>query len=86
MSSRPISSFPSLLPQVVDSGPGIYPRDLPPVSTPLFRSETSRSRETGGARLGLTIARRISQAHGRDLMAGNRAGVGAEFVASFPTD
>jgi two-component system OmpR family sensor kinase len=53
------------------------------VSTPLFRSETSRSRETGGAWLGLTIARRISQAHGGDLPAGNRAGGGAEFVGTF---
>jgi signal transduction histidine kinase len=68
---------------VVDSGPGIDPRDLPPVSTPLFRSETSRSRETGGAWLGLTIARRILQAHSGDLMAGNRAGGGAEFVSTF---
>lgn len=68
---------------VLDSGPGIAPGDLPNLFTPLFRAETSRNRETGGAGLGLTIARRILQAHGGDLTAGNRAEGGAEFTGSF---
>jgi signal transduction histidine kinase len=71
---------------VADTGPGIDPHDLPHLFTPLYRSETSRSRETGGAGLGLTIARRILRAHGGDLTAANRPEGGAEFAASFPTD
>ena len=71
---------------VSDSGPGIDPRDLPHLFTPLYRGETSRSRETGGAGLGLTIARRILQAHVGDVTAANRAEGGAGFAGSFPTD
>jgi signal transduction histidine kinase len=69
---------------VADSGPGIPPEDLPHLFTPLFRGETSRNRRTGGAGLGLTIARRILDAHGGDLIAANRAEGGAVFVATMP--
>ena len=69
---------------VADSGPGIAPDDLPHLFTPLFRGEASRNRQTGGAGLGLTIARRILQAHGGDLAAANAAGGGAVFTGSLP--
>jgi signal transduction histidine kinase len=69
---------------VADSGPGIDPRDLPHLFDPLYRGETSRSRETGGAGLGLTIARRILLAHGGELAAANRPGGGAEFTGTLP--
>jgi signal transduction histidine kinase len=69
---------------VADSGPGIDDHDLPHLFDPLYRAETSRSRQSGGAGLGLTIARRILQAHGGDLVAVNRAGGGARFIGSFP--
>ncbi|MBA3869126.1 MAG: HAMP domain-containing protein [Anaerolineae bacterium] len=68
---------------VIDSGTGIAPDDLAHVFTPLYRAETSRNRETGGAGLGLTIARRILQAHGGDLLATNAQTGGAEFDGSF---
>jgi signal transduction histidine kinase len=68
---------------VADTGPGLDPRDLPRLFSPLYRGEDSRSRETGGAGLGLTIARRILQAHGGDLTAANRPGGGAEFTRTF---
>src|SRR5262249_17659338 len=53
--------------RVRDSGPGFAPRDLPHIFTPLFRSEASRNRQTGGAGLGLAIARKVFRAHGGDL-------------------
>jgi len=68
---------------VADSGPGLDPRDLPHLFSPLYRGETSRSRETGGAGLGLTIAQRILRAHGGDLTAANRPEGGAEFTGTF---
>jgi signal transduction histidine kinase len=68
---------------VADSGPGLDPRDLPHLFSPLYRGETSRSRETGGAGLGLTIAQRILRAHGGELTAANRPEGGAEFTGSF---
>jgi len=69
---------------VTDTGPGIAPRDLPHLFEPLYRGEASRNRATGGAGLGLTIARRILRAHGGDLVAANRAGTGAEFTGRLP--
>jgi signal transduction histidine kinase len=70
--------------RVADTGPGIAARDLPHLFTPLYRGESSRNRQTGGAGLGLAIARRIVQAHGGDLTAANRATGGAVFAATLP--
>jgi signal transduction histidine kinase len=70
--------------QVVDSGPGIAAHDLPHLFTPLYRSEPSRNRQTGGAGLGLTIARRILRAHGGDLEAANGEAGGAIFTGTLP--
>ena len=65
---------------VADTGPGIEARDLPHLFEPLYRGEASRNRETGGAGLGLTIARRILRAHGGDLVADNGPDGGARFT------
>jgi signal transduction histidine kinase len=69
---------------VADTGPGIPIADLPHLFTPLYRGESSRNRRTGGAGLGLTIARRIIRAHGGDLRACNGDEGGAIFTASLP--
>ena len=47
----------------IDNGPGIAASDLPYLFQRFWRGEPSRSRETGGSGLGLTIARRIMEAH-----------------------
>ncbi len=67
---------------VRDSGPGFEPHDLPHLFEPLYRGEDSRSRSTGGTGLGLTIARRILQAHGGDLTAANLPSGGAELTGT----
>lgn len=69
---------------VADTGPGIPPQDLPRLFDPLFRGESSRNRETGGAGLGLTIAQRILVAHGGELTAANGAAGGAVFTGVLP--
>lgn len=69
---------------VADTGPGIAPRDLPRIFDPLYRGESSRSRQTGGVGLGLAIARRAMQAHGGKLTATNGSAGGAIFTASLP--
>lgn len=71
---------------VGDSGPGIAPADLPHIFDPLYRGDASRNRGTGGAGLGLAVARRILRAHGGDLSAANRPGGGAELTATLPCD
>lgn len=69
---------------IEDTGPGIAPHDLPHLFTPLYRGETSRNRQTGGAGLGLAIARRIMRTHGGDLTAANSPLGGAVFTATLP--
>lgn len=69
---------------VEDPGPGIAAEDLPHLFTPLYRGESSRNRQTGGAGLGLAISRRILRAHGGDLVAANRAEGGAIFTGTLP--
>jgi signal transduction histidine kinase len=69
---------------IADTGLGIPAADLPHIFSPLYRGEGSRNRQTGGAGLGLTIARRIILAHGGDLTAANRPEAGALFSGTLP--
>jgi signal transduction histidine kinase len=50
--------------EVRDRGIGIDAADLPRLFTPFFRTDRSRSRDTGGVGLGLALAQRIVTAHG----------------------
>lgn len=69
---------------IMDTGQGIAAHDLPHLFTPLYRGDASRNRQTGGAGLGLAIARRILRAHSGDLTAANGQGGGAVFTATLP--
>ncbi|MBX3071129.1 MAG: HAMP domain-containing histidine kinase [Thermomicrobiales bacterium] len=69
---------------IADSGPGIPEEEIAQIFEPLYRGEGSRNRQTGGAGLGLTIARRVFVAHGGDLVVRNRESGGASFVATIP--
>ncbi len=62
--------------EVADQGMGIAPADLPRVFEPFFRAERSRSRGTGGVGLGLTLAKRIVEAHGGRIEIDSAAGRG----------
>ncbi|MCR9194992.1 MAG: ATP-binding protein [Hyphomonas sp.] len=69
---------------VSDDGPGIPDEDVERVFDPFVRLETSRSRETGGAGLGLAIARTIIQGHGGDIELANRSEGGLIATISLP--
>jgi len=69
---------------VRDSGEGIRPEDLPHVFERFYRGEKSRSRTTGGAGLGLAIARGIIEAHGGGIRVESEAGHGAVFTFVLP--
>ena len=69
---------------VADEGPGIPDSELEQVFEPFYRLETSRSRDTGGVGLGLSIARNTARAHGGDLVLHNRAGGGLNAILTLP--
>ena len=50
-----------------DNGPGIPENQRAVVFRPFYRLDTSRNLDTGGAGLGLTIARDVARGHGGDL-------------------
>ena len=58
--------------QVDDDGPGIPADRIASMLEPFQRGETSRNRATGGAGLGLTLARAIAEQHGGTLVLANR--------------
>ncbi len=69
---------------VIDEGPGI-PADLHElVFAPFFRADPSRSRETGGLGLGLTLVRRIAEAHAGRVSLASSPGRGATFTLALP--
>lgn len=69
---------------VKDRGPGIPKDKLEAVFEPFARLETSRSRDTGGTGLGLTIAREIAHRHGGHLTLANRPDGGLEACLDLP--
>jgi len=74
----------SVVVQVADDGPGVPEEDLSSLFEPFFRVDRSRSRKTGGYGLGLSICKRIMEAHGGTIAAANNPGRGASFTLTFP--
>jgi signal transduction histidine kinase len=70
--------------RVTDDGPGIPEADIPKLFEPFFRVDRSRSRKTGGYGLGLSISKRIIEAHGGTIEVENNAPRGAFFVVTLP--
>lgn len=56
---------------VLDRGPGVPEEELDLIFEPFFRSSRTR-KNSNGYGLGLTIARRIIEAHNGQIRAGNR--------------
>ncbi|KQY84677.1 hypothetical protein ASD25_06500 [Brevundimonas sp. Root1423] len=69
---------------VEDDGPGLPEGELEAVFEPFHRAERSRSRETGGAGLGLTVARQAARAAGGDVTLTNRPGGGLTARLTLP--
>src|SRR5512141_1544199 len=65
---------------VHDTGEGIPGQDIPHSFERFYRGEKSRNRGTGGAGLGLAIARGIVRAHGGDIKVESQTGKGTQFT------
>jgi len=69
---------------VSDTGEGIRAEDLVHIFERFYRGEKSRNRGTGGAGLGLAIARGIVRAHGGDIKVESEIGRGTQFTFHIP--
>jgi signal transduction histidine kinase len=69
---------------VRDYGEGIPSQDLSYVFEPFYRADRSRSKETGGFGLGLSICKRIMEAHNGKIFLTSRIGEGTEVRLQFP--
>ncbi len=71
---------------VADTGEGIPAQDLPMIFERFYRVDKSRTRATGGSGLGLTIAKRIVEAHGGAISDTSQPGKGSTFTFTIPVN
>jgi signal transduction histidine kinase len=69
---------------VSDTGTGIAAAELPRIFDRFYRADQSRSRDRGGAGLGLAIVRWIAEAHGGAVRVASTPGVGTTFTLLIP--
>jgi signal transduction histidine kinase len=69
---------------VADTGEGIPTEELPNIFERFYRVDKSRTRATGGSGLGLTIAKRLVEAHGGEIKAQSELGKGSRFAFTIP--
>lgn len=69
---------------VADTGEGIPAEDLPNIFERFYRVDKSRARTTGGSGLGLTIAKRLVEAHGGKIEVQSEVGKGSRFAFTLP--
>lgn len=67
---------------IADTGIGISDDDLPYIFEHLYRSDKSRTRDTGGAGIGLSVAKSIANAHGGKIEVTSELSKGSEFVVT----
>ncbi len=69
---------------IKDSGNGIPEEDLPFIFERFYRADKSRNRQTGGAGIGLTIAKAIVDAHKGKIDVISKVDEGTEFIVTLP--
>lgn len=74
----------NLMIQVEDRGPGIPPEHHERVFERFYRVDKSRSRESGGSGLGLSIVKHIAQVHGGRVTLQSNPGEGSVFSIEIP--
>jgi len=61
--------------EIEDNGKGIKEGELPYVFDRMYRADSSRNSSTGGSGLGLSIAKKIIEEHGGDVVAQSKEGM-----------
>lgn len=75
-----------VLVQVTDTGPGIAEEHLPQLFERFYRADASRSRNTGGAGLGLAICKALAEANGGRIEVSSKVGAGSIFTLRLPAE
>ncbi|MFI6870483.1 sensor histidine kinase [Nocardia sp. NPDC050406] len=70
--------------QIVDTGPGLEPDQAERVFERFYRADASRSRESGGSGLGLSIVQALVHAHGGAVSVDSAPGAGTTFTVRLP--
>ena len=70
--------------KIQDKGMGIPEESLSQIGERFFRSDLSRTRDTGGYGLGLSIAKEIMHKHKGSLIVESKEGCGTTVILSFP--
>jgi two-component system sensor histidine kinase BaeS len=70
--------------EISDTGIGIPDKDIPHIWDRLYRVENSRSRNTGGAGIGLTICKKIISLHNGEITVSSKEGEGTTFQVKLP--
>ena len=75
----------SVVLEVADDGPGLFPEESAKVFERFYRSDPSRNRNLGGTGLGLSIVAAVAQAHGGGAHVESTPGHGARFWVDLPS-
>lgn len=70
--------------KITDDGTGIPEKDLPYLFEPFYRVDRSRSKETGGYGLGLSLCKKIMEAHNGKIEISNNPQNGTTVKLQFP--
>jgi signal transduction histidine kinase len=70
--------------EVADRGPGIDPADLPRIFDPFYRGREAAASRIHGAGLGLSLVKRIVEAHGGTVAVKSAPGQGSAFTLRIP--
>lgn len=82
-----VESFEELVKvSLVDNGQGIPEEDIPFIFERFYRADKSRNRLTGGAGIGLTIAKSIVDAHQGSIHVNSKINEGSTFVVFLPKE
>ncbi|MGQ9732859.1 MAG: sensor histidine kinase, partial [Candidatus Zipacnadales bacterium] len=74
----------NIVTQVIDTGYGIAPEDLPHVFEKFYRAKNAHTASVEGTGLGLAIARLIAEAHGGTIRLDSVVGTGSTFTVTLP--
>jgi signal transduction histidine kinase len=69
---------------VADRGIGIAPAEQPRIFEPFYRTPEVIAAQTQGAGLGLSLVKRIVEAHGGRVVLRSAPGAGSEFIVALP--